>query len=245
MMKLLLTSAGINNKSIHDELAGLLGKPIAESTALFIPTAIYPFPRGAFKAWQAICGKAPSPLCELGWKSLGVLELTALPSIEEKAWVPAVKEADALLVWGGDPLYLSYWMHQSGLTDLLPSLRRESVYVGISAGSMAASSTFGETYCNPPSGSNNALTSQDIEFSTPEGEVTRILVTARGAGLVDFAVIPHLGHKDFADASLANAEKWAAHLPVPVYAIDDQTAIKVNDGTVKVISEGHWKLFTR
>jgi dipeptidase E len=245
MMKLLLTSAGISNTSIHDELVDLLGKPIVESTALFIPTAIYPFPRGAFMAWQAICGKAPSPFCELGWKSLGVLELTALPSIEKKAWVPSVEEADALLVWGGDPLYLSYWMHQSGLKDLLPSLRPESVYVGISAGSMAASSTIGEAYSNPPSGNNNALTSQNVVFYTPEGEVSRILVTAQGAGLVDFAVIPHLGHKDHADASLVNAEKWAAHLPVPVYAIDDQTAIKVNDGTVKVISEGHWKLFTQ
>jgi dipeptidase E len=174
---------------------------------------------------------------------LGVLELTALPSLDKKAWVPSVEEADALLVWGGDPLYLSYWMHQSGLTDFLPSLRRESVYVGISAGSMAASSTFGETYRNPPSGSSSALTSQDIVFATPQGEVSRIFVIAQGAGLVDLAVIPHLDHEDHADASLANAEKWAARLSVPVYAIDDQTAIKVNDGTVEVISEGHWKLF--
>jgi dipeptidase E len=243
-MKLLLTSAGINNKSIQDALVDLLGKPIAESSALFIPTAIYPFPRGAHMAWQAICGEAPSPFCELGWKSLGVLELTALPSIDKKAWGPSVEEADALLVWGGDPLYLSYWMRQSGLTDLLPSLRRESVYVGISAGSMAASSTFGETYCLPPNGSNSALTSQDIVFATPQGDVSGIFATAQGAGLVDFALIPHLDHEDHADASLDNAEKWAARLPVPVYAIDDQTAIKVSDGTVEVISEGHWKLFT-
>src|SRR6201998_4120790 len=144
MMKLLLTSSGISNPSIHDALVDLLSKPIGESNALFIPTAIYPFPRGANMAWQPICGKAESPLCQLGWKSLGVLELTALPSIDRKAWVPSVEEADALLVWGGDPLYLSYWMRQSGLTELLPSLRREAVYVGVSAGSMAASSTFGE-----------------------------------------------------------------------------------------------------
>jgi dipeptidase E len=63
-------------------------------------------------------------------------------------------------------------------------------------------------------------------------------------GLVDFALIPHLDHKDHPDASLANAEKWAARLPVPTYAIDDQTAIQVVDGDVKVVSEGHWKLFT-
>jgi len=243
-MKLLLTSSGISNTSIHSALVDLLGKPIAESNALFIPTAIYPYPGGAGMAWRAICGKARSPFCELGWKSLGVLELTALPSIDKKAWVPAVEETDALLVWGGDPLYLSYWMLQSGLTNLLPSLRREAVYVGVSAGSMAASSIFGETYSNPRSGSGNALKSEDIMFATPGGEISATFVTAQGAGMVDFALIPHLDHEDHPDASLANAEKWAARLPVPVYAIDDQTAIKVTDDTVEVVSEGHWKLFT-
>jgi dipeptidase E len=243
-MRLLLTSAGISNPSIHDALVDLLSKPIAESNALFIPTAIYPFPRGADMAWQAICGKAESPLCQLGWKSLGVLELTALPSIDRKAWVPSVEEADALLVWGGDPVYLSYWMRQSGLADLLPSLRPESVYVGVSAGSMAVASTFGEAYSNPPSGSHNALTSEDIVFATPQGEIKRILVTAQGAGLVDFALIPHLDNENHPDASSTNAEKWAARLPVPVYAIDDQTAITVVDGTVAVVSEANWKLFT-
>jgi dipeptidase E len=242
-MNLLLTSSGIKNKSIHDALVGLLGKPIAESNALFIPTAIYPFPGGAGMAWRAICGKAPSPLCQLGWKSLGVLELTALPSIDKKAWVPSVKDADALLFWGGDPMYLSYWMRQSGLTDLLPSLRREAVYVGVSAGSMAASSTFAETFRDPPTGINSALTSEDIVFTTSGGEISGIFVTAQGAGLVDFALIPHLDNENHPDASLANAEKWAARLPVPVYAIDDETAIKVIDGAVEVVSEGHWKLF--
>ena len=80
-------------------------------------------------------------------------------------------------------------------------------------------------------------------FATPQGEIGRILVTAQGVGLVDFALIPHLDHEDHPDASLANAEKWAARLPVPTYAIDDQTAIQVVDGAVDVVSEGRWKLF--
>jgi dipeptidase E len=105
-MKFLLTSAGIKNPSIHNALVNLLGKPIAESRALCIPTAIYAFPGGAAMAWQLIHGVAASPLCELGWKSLGVLELTALPSIKEEHWVPMVQETDALLVGGGDPRYL-------------------------------------------------------------------------------------------------------------------------------------------
>ena len=123
-------------------------------------------------------------------------------------------------------------------------LRPESVYVGVSAGSMAVASTFGEAYSNPPSGSHNALTSEDIVFATPQGEIKRILVTAQGAGLVDFALIPHLDNENHPDASSTNAEKWAARLPVPVYAIDDQTAITVVDGTVAVVSEANWKLFT-
>ena len=90
-MKFLLTSSGIGNPSISDALVDLLGKPVAESTALFIPTGVYPFPGGAEMAWKAIYGEAPSPLCELGWKSLGVLELTALPTIQEENWVPAVR----------------------------------------------------------------------------------------------------------------------------------------------------------
>ncbi len=243
-MKCLLTSGGIANTSIHNALVDLLGKPIAESSALIIPTAIYPFPGGAGMAWRAICGVANSPLSGLGWKSLGVLELTALPSIDDDAWIPTVQEADALLVWGGDPLYLSHWMRQSGLADLLPALRRETVYVGVSAGSMAASATFGETYPDPPRGSGEALTSEDIVFATPQGDIDRILVTAQGVGLVDFALIPHLDHENHPDASMANAEKWATRLPTPTYAIDDQTALKVSDGTVDVVSEGHWKLFT-
>jgi dipeptidase E len=242
-MRALLTSSGIKNSSIHDALVDLLGKPIAESNALFIPTAIYPFPGGPDMAWQAISGKAPSQLSQLGWKSLGILELSVLPSIEETAWVPAVRDADALLVWGGDPLFLANWMRRSGLTDLLPTLRSEAVYVGVSAGSIAATSTFVETYREPPRGNDGPLKSENIVFATSQGDVDRILVTGQGAGLVDFAVIPHLEHADHPDASLANAEKWAARIPAPTYAIDDETAIKVTDGTVEVVSEGQWKLF--
>jgi dipeptidase E len=220
-MKLLLTSGGIKNPSIRDALVDLLGKPIAESNALCIPTAIYAFPGGAVGAWKLISGRAASPLCELGWKSLGVLELTALPSIERAHWTTAVEQTDALLVGGGDPLYLSYWIHQSGLTDLFPSLG-ETVWVGVSAGSLVMGSQVGEefVYGSPP---------------TAGGD--------RPLGLVPFAMFPHLDHEAMPDHSMANAEQWAAGISGPAYAIDDETAIKVVDGTVEVVSEGQWKLF--
>src|SRR5881227_1626457 len=150
-MKFLLTSCGMSNDSIRNTLVDLLGKPIAESSALCIPTAAYVMPGGAAMAWRLICGKASTPLCELGWKSLGVLELTALPSIEKAHWTTAVQEADALLVGGGDPLYLRYWIKQSGLADLFPSLP-ETVWVGVSAGSLVMGPNVGEefVYGSPP-----------------------------------------------------------------------------------------------
>ncbi|MBS2533726.1 Type 1 glutamine amidotransferase-like domain-containing protein [Catenulispora sp. NF23] len=242
-MRLLLTSAGIKNASIHNTLVELLGKPIAECDALFIPTAIYPFPGGAGMAWQAVSGKSASLLADLGWKSMGILELTALPSIGEAAWLPAVRDADVLLVWGGDPLFLADWMRRSGLAAVLPTLRSEAVYVGVSAGSIAATSTFVETYEEPPRANSGPLKSEEVVFTSPQGDVDRILVTGHGVGLADFAVIPHFQHPDHADASTANAEKWAARIPAPTYAIDDDTAISVVDGVTRVVSEGQWKLF--
>jgi dipeptidase E len=221
-MKLLLTSAGIKNASIQAALVDLLGKPIAESSALCIPTATYAMEGGASRAWKFITGREPrTPMCELGWKSLGVLELTALPSIDEEHWVPMVQETDVLLVNGGDALYLCHWMRQSGLADLLPSLR-ETVYVGLSAGSMVMAPNIGADFVRwrPPTGGDQTL------------------------GVVRFAIFPHLDHPELPENTMADAEKWAADMSVRGYAIDDESAIKVTGGTVEVISEGHWKLFT-
>jgi dipeptidase E len=219
-MKYLLTSAGIQNTSIHNALVALLGKPITEASALCIPTGVYPFPGGPAMAYHFISGLTANPMCDLGWKSLGVLELTSLPSIKEEVWVAAVEEADALLVNGGDVFYLFRWMRESGLADRLPLLR-ETVYVGVSAGSMVTAPIFGETYDDP---------------NSP-------FVIAKGLGLVDFALLPHVDHPDHPESTTAGAERMAAEVPVPTYAIDDQTAIKVVNDTVEVVSEGHWKRF--
>jgi dipeptidase E len=183
-------------------------------------------------------------MCGLGWKSLGILELTALPSIDKENWIPDVEEADALLVWGGDVLYLHRWMRESGLADLFGSLRRELVYVGISAGSMVTAATIGETYTGrePPKGDDIKFEATVID--TLDGELTVYFTVAPGLGLVDFALLPHVGHERFPENSLANAELWSSKMPVPLYALDDQSAIKVVDGTAEVISEGNWKLFS-
>ena len=221
-MKYLFTSAGIKNTSIHNALVDLLGKPLAECSALCIPTAGYGHPQGTpGGAWRFISGKATTPMCELGWKSLGVLELTALPSIDKERWVTWVRDTDVLLVNGGDALYLCHWMRQSGLADLLPSLR-ETVWVGLSAGSMVMTPRIGKDFVGwkPPTGGDRTL------------------------GIVDFSIFPHLDHELLPENTMADAERWAAEIAGPAYAIDDQTAIQVVDGAVEVVSEGHWKLFT-
>ncbi|MFE5403332.1 Type 1 glutamine amidotransferase-like domain-containing protein [Streptomyces sp. NPDC056580] len=220
-MKLLLTAAGITNASIQDALVRLLGKPIAESDALCIPTAGYGHPMGSpAGAWRFISGQSRLRMCDLGWKSLGVLELTALPSIGAERWVPWVQETDVLLVNGGDALYLAHWMRQSGLADLLPSLS-EKVWVGLSAGSMAMAPRIGEYF---------------VEWTAPTGDDSAL-------GVVDFSIFPHVDHMDLPENTMAEAEKWAASLPNPAYAIDDDTAITVVDGAVEVVSEGKWRYF--
>jgi dipeptidase E len=218
-MKLLLTSAGIKNASINDAMVELLGKPIADTDALCIPTATYAM-SGPPSAYRFITGTATTPMCELGWRSLGVLELTALPSVVKEEWTSWVRETDVFLANGGDSLYLSHWMRESGLVDLLPSLE-EKVWVGLSGGSMVMTPCIGKDFMHWP---------------TPDG-------SDRALGIVDFAIFPHLDHPNLPENTMADAEKWAADIPGPAYAIDDDTAIRVVDGQVDVISEGHWKLF--
>lgn len=221
-MKLLLTSAGVTNASIYQALVELLGKPIADSSALCIPTALYghPWVGPGVKPWQFITGRSDN-LVDLGWKSVGVLELSALPSIDEERWVPLVRETDALLVAGGDALYLSHWMRQSGLADLLPSLS-ETVWVGLSAGSMVMTPRIGEDFVGwkPSAGGDDST-----------------------LGVVGFSIFPHLDDEMLPANTMADAEIWAAGIPGPAYAIDNDTAITVTDGTVEVVSEGDWRHF--
>ncbi|MEU2399834.1 Type 1 glutamine amidotransferase-like domain-containing protein [Streptomyces pseudogriseolus] len=218
-MKLLLTSGGVTNASIRSALVRLLGRPVDECRALCIPTAQWGHPmcsptsvRGFAAAeprWQHSSG--------LGWGSLGVLELTALPTIGAERYVPWIREADVLLVDGGDATYLCHWMRESGLVDLLPSLS-DRVWVGVSAGSMVMTPRIGSYF---------------VEWPTAPDD--------RTLGVVDFSIFPHLDL--FPQNTMADAERWAADIGGPAYAIDEQTAIQVVDGTVEVISEGRWRKF--
>lgn len=217
-MKLLLTSGGITNPSIRSALVDLVGKPVDECTALCVPTAQWGHPMcGPTSVRGFVKGDPPWLMSSLGWASVGVLELTALASIGAERWVSWVREADVLLVDGGDASYLCHWMRESGLADLLPSLP-ELLWVGVSAGSMVMTPRIGSDFVQWPSAPDD-----------------------RTLGVVDFSIFPHLDHEAMPDNTLAEAVRWAAEIAGPAYAIDDQTAIKVTDDTIEVISEGQWK----
>jgi dipeptidase E len=216
---LLLASGGVTNPSIRAALVDLLGQPIADSNALCIPTAQWGHPMcGPTSARGFVSGTSPwGGLTAMEWKTLGLLELTALPTIGAERWVAWVREADALLVDGGDATYLCHWMRESGLADLLPSLP-DTVWVGVSAGSMVMTPRVGAEFVEWPSAPDDSA-----------------------LGVVDFSIFPHLDA--FPENTLADAERWAADIAGPAYAIDDQSAIKVTNGNAEVVSEGHWKRF--
>lgn len=217
-MKLLLASGGVNNPSIRAALVDLLGKPVEESGALCIPTASYANREGPMRAWNFIAGQEPrAPMTELGWRSVGVLELTALPHVDPELWLPAVREADAILVNGGDPMFLHHWIVESGLAEILPSLDG-TVWVGMSAGSMVMTPRIGEYF---------------VGWRSPAGD-------DRTLGLVDFSIFPHLDHPMLPHNTTADAHRWAETLDGPAYAIDDETAIVVANGVAEIVSEGRW-----
>ncbi|MFZ0716972.1 Type 1 glutamine amidotransferase-like domain-containing protein [Mycobacterium sp.] len=218
-MKLLLTSGGVTNPGISAALVDLLGKPTTEATALCIPTAQWGHPLcGPVSARGFVSGLPPwGGMTSLEWKSLGLLELSTLPSVGAERWVPWVREADVLLVDGGDATYLCHWVRASGLADLLPSMA-ETLWVGVSAGSMVMTPRIGADFVHWPSAKDD-----------------------RTLGLVDFSIFPHLDV--FPTNTSAEAERWAAEIGGPAFAIDDQTAIKVAGDTVEVVSEGRWQQF--
>jgi len=230
-MRLLLTSAGVTNESIRRALVDLLGKPISECKAAYIPTAIYASPGGPAYVWQGL-----QQMAELGWAEIAVLELTALPSVLEEHWVPNLEAADVVIVNGGNTCYLSYWFFESGLAKRLPKLLKNKVYFGVSAGS--AMVTHSLNIDRSVLRKSGVYYDDEYDEAAPPGAGSN-----KTLKLVPFLVRPHLNADYFPVATLELFSKAAAKVKVPLYAIDDQTAIKVVDDRVEVVSEGQWKLF--
>ena len=219
-MKLLLTSGGVTNPSIREALIELLGRPIEECDALFVPTAQWGQPMCSPQSvWRSSAGGAPAAteLVDLGWRSVGILDLTALPSIDESRWLPWVRDAHVLLVDGGEAMYLAHWLRRSGLSEVLSTLP-DTVWVGVSAGSMALTPRVGRAF---------------LDWRPELGD--------EGLGLVDFSIFPHLDYPGWSENTAESARRWATEIPGTAYAIDDETAISIVDGTTRIVSEGHWE----
>lgn len=219
-MRFLLTSAGVTNGSIRSALTDLLGRPIEECAAICIPTAGYGLPGGPERAWRTL-----RAFESLGWREFGVLELTTLSTAPESSWLPALTRADCVIVGDGSAGYLAYWMAASGMAERLTGLlwdRPRTVYLGAGAGSMIVTRGLrGDGGDDVPAGAVGAETLE----------------------LLDLVVRPHLRGRAGSGSARALVAADAADLDVPLYAIDDESAVVVRDGVVRVVSEGEWAVF--
>ena len=217
-MKLLLTSAGLSNKSIVNALLELTEKPFSQLNIAFIPTASNV--EEGDKDWLiedlVNCKK-------LGFKQIDVVDISAVP---QDVWKPRLAQADILFFEGGNTFHLMRWIEESGLKELLPEMLKTKVYVGVSAGSMVACKSLD-------------LSTSERLYSEAVGEYKK----DEGLGFVDFLIRPHLNSPYFPKVNLENLEEMSKELPKTFYAIDDNTAIKVVDKKTEVISEGIWKKF--
>lgn len=217
-MKLLLTSAGISNKSIVDALLSLTKKSFAKLNLVIIPTALNIEDGG--KEWfiddLVNCQK-------LGFKSIDIVDISALP---KDVWLSRLKQADILFFEGGNTFYLMYWLKKSGLDKLLPKLLETKVYIGVSAGSMVACKHLGLS-------TSKRLYNEDVEENYED----------EGLNFVDFLIMPHLNSSYFTNVRLDKLKKIADEIGETFYAIDDDTAIKIDDEKMEIISEGEWRKF--
>lgn len=217
-MKLLLTSNGLVNQSIRNALQELAGKPLTECSLAFIPTA------GDFtgndKSWLI---NDFYNVKKAGFQLIDIVDIAAVP---KSNWLPRLEKVDILLFGGGHAFFLLYWLEKTGLKQLLPKILESKVYVGISAGSIVT-------------GKKIATSSMSKDLGPELGEVP----TDEGHGFVDFLIRPHYTSPKFPAWTEEKLAQVAQETGMPLYAIDDETAIKVVDGNIEVITEGSYKIF--
>lgn len=213
-MKLLLTSNGIANQTIQNKFIDLVGKQPKDISVAYIPTAIN-VASVQDKRW------AVDSIVSLNNMGIGVIDIVDFSAIPKDLWLPRLKAVDVLYVEGGTPVYLLDEMKKVDLPELFASELADKVYVGCSTGACIM-------------GKMMIKTAKDA----PEGyKIIDCL------GMVKFSIRPHYrksGKEMFDDNLIA---KIASGYPSVIYAIDDDTAIAVEDGQVEVVSEGKWKRF--
>ncbi len=218
-MKLLLTSNGLSNPSIARALFELVGKLPTDTHIAFIPTAMNVSTGN--KDWfidDLSNIKKQEPKC------IDIVDISALP---KNIWLPRLEAADVLFFSGGNSFHLMRWIEESGLKEVLPKLLETRVWAGISAGSMVTNPTL-------------ALSSKDKQIYYEENFG---YASEKALGLVDVYTRPHFNSPDFPQATKEYIEAIAKDFPDTIYALDDNSAIKVVDGTVEVVSEGEYYKF--
>lgn len=215
-MKFLLTSNGLSNQSIANALFELVDKNPSETHVAFVPTAMNP--EEGNKDWFINDLKN---LLKQGFKEIDIVDISALP---KDIWLPRLETVEVLFFSGGNTTHLMYWLNKSGLAELLPEMLKTKVWAGISAGSMVTNPTL-------------ALSNQDKKIYYEERFNYR---SEEALGFVDLYVRPHFNSPHFSHAREEVLTEIAKGLDVPLYALDDQSALKITNGEVKVVSEGSW-----
>jgi len=216
-MKLLLTSAGISNQTIEDELRKLLGKDFEGQKVLFCTTASN-YEGGEMDDWLI---EDLGKLRSLGFR----IDVCDINGIGKDNFLPRFEWADMFYFEGGNTQWLRSCIRNSGLEEYLPELLKTRVWVGASAGSCVLC----PTVCN----SCQDLFDEKIQvFSTD------------GLNFVDFQFIPHLNNESFPKIKIENLENASKKLlqidGKKLYIVDDNGAICVDNGHVKFVGEGKW-----
>lgn len=217
-MKLLLTSAGITNESLSDALLELTERPFSELNVAFIPTASNVEKGDKFWLIDDLIS-----LKNLGFKQVDIVDISALA---KDMWLSRLEEADILYFEGGNTFHLMHWIEKSGLKELLPEMLKTKVYIGVSTGSMVACK-------NLDLSTSERLYDEKVDENSKD----------EGLNFVNFLVRPHLNSPYFPKLNLENLEKMSQEFSDTFYALDDQSAIKIIDGEMEIISEGVWKKF--
>ncbi len=220
MTRLLLTSAGLRNETLLTALRDMLGTPFEAANLVYIPTASLAEPGD--KTWLV---RSLTRLHGLGWRELDVVELNGLPA---PVVLDRIRRADVVYAEGGNHYHLARSISGNGLAEGFLEALESRVYVGVSAGSMIFSR-------------NLTAHSADVIGDTADLRLLGATEVASPFGLFDWYLKPHLDSPDFPDRDDAWADRIAARADFPGYRIDDDTAIRVRDGALDVVSEGRWR----